>query len=137
MIDQTFYAALTTYLESGSEPFDGKVAVVHVIFNRCMFRRQSVQEVVFSSRQFEPFNNGKRPPINHYESFIDCQRAVQRAMDDRLRGFNFYDATIFMNVPVVIERYGHLPGWLTRGLDSGKVIRTAIIGGHTFFSETR
>ena len=136
MITQEFYLANTAYHEARGEPADGIVAVCHVILNRVLNRGLTVKQVVYQSKQFECYSQRKQPIIKDYDSFIKCQYAVKRTRDERLKGFNFYGATIFMNVPVVIERYGHLPGWLTRGLDSGKVQRVAIIKDHTFYKES-
>lgn len=131
MINQEFYCAATAYHEAGKEPFDGKVAVVHVILSRCLTRHLTAKEVVYQSKQFECFNKDKEPPIHYYQTFIECQMAVKQAQDERLLGLNFYGAEYFMNEKVVIARYGHLPAWLDN------MTRVAIIGQHTFYKENK
>ena len=127
MIYQEFYLANTAYHEARNQGQDGMVAVCHVILNRSLSRGLTVKEVVYQSKQFSCYNRTKTPLIKDYDSFIKCQYAVKRTRDERLKGFNFYNAQYFMNEEVVMARYGHLPAWLE------KMTRVAIIKDHTFY----
>ena len=47
-----FWASVCAYHEAQGEPLEGQVAVVQVIMNRAIKRRQSVKEVITADDQF-------------------------------------------------------------------------------------
>lgn len=127
MSSQEFFIAATVYHEARGESIDGQVAVAHVIMNRALFRGLTCQEVVYQSKQFSCYNVTKTPLIRDYQAFIIAQKAVEMAREERLRGLSFYGSEYFMNEKVVLQKYGHLPGWLDN------MTTVAIIGRHTFY----
>jgi len=92
MINQKFYGAATIYHEAANQPVFGQVCVAHVILNRCLIRNMSVKEVVYEPAQFSCYNKNKNPPIDDYKSMVRAEKAFQRAIDERLYGYNYFDA---------------------------------------------
>jgi len=92
MIYQEILCAITVYHEARGEPLYGQCAVAHIILNRAIIRELSVEKIIYQPYQFSCYNNNKRPPITNYNAFITAQKMVQRAITERLYGFDFYGA---------------------------------------------
>lgn len=90
--DQKFYGAATVYHEARSEPVFGQVCVAHVILNRALIRHLSIKEVIYQPKQFSCYNENKYLPIDNYKSMVRAEKAFQRAIDERLYGYNLYGA---------------------------------------------
>ena len=68
--------------EAGSEPYEGKIAVVNVVFNRVnsSYYPHSVKDVVFQPYQFTPAHNGK---INSIQPRASSIKAVEEALEGK------------------------------------------------------
>jgi len=119
------FVARTVMAEAEGEPYEGKVAVAAVIYNRARNPRwwgSTVIDVCLTSKQFSCWNdnNLRRRKIGIWDSesrvFRDCMRAALEGFDrDPTGGADSY--------------YAHgvvFPDWAD-GLTA-----TAVIGKHTF-----
>lgn len=121
------WMAINAYHEAQGEPFDGKVAVCHVVLNRAASRKKTVKEIVLQPKQFSWANGGKRPPIKDYAAFIDCMKAAMTAEADRAQGDSLAGADHYyaFSGPNAIKE----PSWVK----SGNMREVARIGNHVFF----
>ena len=87
-----WWLAACVYFEARGEPPEGKQAVVHVILNRVIKRKQSVIDVIQADKQFSWYNGGKEPEICNWQSFIKCLDAVDAAINARYEGFTLHGA---------------------------------------------
>jgi len=91
MIEQITWLGLCVYHESQGETFDGQVAVAHTILNRVVQEDKSVKDVVLRPWQFSWANgNGGKKPITDPIAFINCMKAAEKCLEQRLDGFDFY-----------------------------------------------
>lgn len=56
--------------EAEGEPYEGKIAIVNTVLNRCRNRGQSIKEVVFAENQF--CSSGKRFELEPSEECVDA-----------------------------------------------------------------
>lgn len=122
MIDQKFYGAATICHEAANQPEFGQIGVGHVILNRAILRNLTIKGVVYQKKQFSCYNSNKQPPIEDYEAFIIAQMAFQKAIDERLYGYNFFGADHYH--ATYMDPY---PSWIT----DMEVV--AQIGQHIFY----
>lgn len=125
--DDLTWMAINAYHEAQGEPFGGKVAVCHAVFNRAASRKLTVKEVVLQPKQFSWANTGKRPPIKNYAVFIDCMKAAMAAEADRVQGNTLAGADHYyaFSGPNAIKE----PHWVK----AGNMREVARIGNHVFF----
>ena len=105
------------------ETQEGKVAVSHVIQNRALRRRLTVEEVIIQDKQFSWYNGGSRPPVTNYDAFINCIRAVASMAMQRLAGLNLSGADHYYSIDI------DAPAWAKH--HEMKFIEQ--IGKHRFF----
>jgi spore germination cell wall hydrolase CwlJ-like protein len=123
LIEQSMYLAICIYHEAQGEPFDGKVAVGHVIMNRLRKENKSVKDVILRPYQFSWANKGERPPIKYYSSFIECVNAAMRCYEERLEGKDLH------GVDHYFADYIDKPKW------AESMTLIAVIGKHQFYKE--
>ena len=123
IIEQSTWLAINIYHEAQGEPFDGKVAVGHVVLNRLRKEEKSVKDVILRPMQFSWANGGKRPPIKDYSAFIDCQKAAIQCFEERLEGKDLFGANLYYNP----QRCS--PSW------AKKATEVCVIGNHRFMKE--
>lgn len=105
--------------EAGSEPFLGKVAVAAVVINRVLSPGfpDTVREVIYEPRQFQPVTNGRINRVKPSEESIAAVYAALSGVDPLRGSLFFYNPTI--SDPVLGE-------WHTTREPTG------IIGQHHF-----
>lgn len=105
--------------EASDEPYEGKVAVVNVVFNRLASRHypNSIEKVVFQPHQFTPAHNGK---IN----YIKPSRASIRAVEEALNGKRVVPKETLFFISLKQATDLTIPNTRVRIMD---------IGGHTFY----
>lgn len=133
---ELLWLASTVYMEARGEPYEGKLAVAHVIMNRCNHTspRKSVSDVVLKAYQFSAWNTTEKtrtfldtaPEGDEHSSWGECYKAATSAFfniePDATKGSRHY-----LNVDVTKKiRGGSLPSWF----DESKV--TLKVGRHTF-----
>ena len=121
-MSEEFYCANTVYHEGRGEPLYGQAGIAHVILNRAIIRKLTIKEVVFEPWQFSCYNNNKRPSITNYDAFITAMKMTQRAIDERLYGFNFYGADHYH--ATYMNPY---PSWIH------SMTKVAEVGQHIFY----
>ena len=125
LVSSFFWASLCVYKEARSEPIEGQIAVVQVIMNRAIKRRQSVKEVITADEQFSWYNGHKEPPIYNYTAFMEAMKAVGMAMLQRLGGNTLHGANLYYNPKKSDPYWAHLE----------RVKLIANIGNHRFMRE--
>jgi spore germination cell wall hydrolase CwlJ-like protein len=103
-MDTLFWCALTAYHEARGEGPEAQKAVCHVVLNRMDRSGKTAAEVIFKPYQFSWANDGERPPITEYHSFLSCFISADMAVKERVAGHNMSGATHFHDVSMV-------PGW--------------------------
>lgn len=129
---QLYLVALTIAMEAGGEPYSGKLAVAWVIQNRRTKYSRSLIDVVMDPYDFSAWNttSGTRMNLDQITDaqFAECLKAALGACfgmeADPTKGAVFY-----MNVAVVLQTTGTLPGWWDIDADPASEIK---IGAHTF-----
>jgi hypothetical protein len=96
-----FWCALTAYHEARGEGQEAQEAVCHVVLNRMAKSGKLAYEVVFKPFQFTWANDGNRPPIKEYHSFLLCLTSADRAIAARSSGSTLDGATHFHDVSMV------------------------------------
>lgn len=120
--DDLFWLSVNAYHEARGEPFEGIVAVCHVVLNRAANKRKSVKETVLQPMQFSWANGDARPPIKDYASLESCMRAADQAANrerpagDNLQGADHYYADTIK-----------MPSW------AKSMKQVAKIGHHIFY----
>jgi len=144
-------AARTIWGEARGEPLLGRQAVAAVIRNR------AIAATAYKAKHGGPhptFGDGTLASVckahfhatyqftcwspddpNHAEmltvdasnlAFVGClpvsEALAAGTLDDPTKG-----ATNYLNVPLTLQRYGHLPSWVAA------LTKTAVIGSHTFY----
>jgi len=125
MNDDLLWLVVNAYHESQGETREGRIAVCHVVLNRCRQTGKSAKEVILKPKQFSWANGGARPAIKDYDALEACFGAaqeclLQRAAGDDFGGANHYFATSGPNKITP-------PSW------SKKMEVVATIGHHTFY----
>lgn len=119
----------TVYGEANAEPIAGQQAVAHVVRNRAKSSGQSVQDVIFAPKQFEPWNSSRRAQLEALDpSSPEYQRILNEVVRPVFAGKAADPtggATHFLNPKLVASRGDQIPGWA-----SGN--RTTI-GQHDFY----
>ena len=105
LISSVVWLTLNVYFEARGEPMEGKVAVVHVVKNRCHQRGQSVVKVITASKQFswveaDGITQRAISNINLVRDLISCLTAVWIAGAERLRGHTLGGANHYHSVTV-------------------------------------
>ncbi len=121
------WAAITVYHESLGEPFNGKVAVAHVIFNRSRSRGLSISRTVLQRNQFSCYNDNRRPPVKNYDALGECLTAVLEAQVQQMKGETMDNAMFYLNKTAVLEKCGRLPSWVS------ELKEVCSIRNHTFY----
>ncbi len=121
MISNMLWLALNIYFEARGEPFEGQVAVAHVVLNRVEKSGTSVKTVVNKPWQFSWLNSGNRPAVTDYEALATALKAAYSCLEERMDGKDLWGADHYY----AYEKVN--PSW-ARGM------RMVIeIGGHRFF----
>lgn len=121
---QRFYGSVTVYHEARGEPLYGQAGVAHVILNRAILRGLTIKEVVYQYKQFSCYNANKQPSITNYEALFTAENMFDRAIEERLYGFDFFGADHYH------ATYISQPSW-ARGMKS--IVQ---VGHHIFYSST-
>ena len=128
--DDLYFLVLTVEQEAGWEPYEGQLAVAHVIMNRVREAKSSVIDIVLKPLQFSAWNADSPTRMNldtiPNDILKNCYKASCGAyfelVPDPSKG-----ATHYLNEEATRnQRGGSLPGWF----DESKV--TIRIGHHTF-----
>ncbi|GAE27784.1 putative Cell wall hydrolase [Halalkalibacter wakoensis JCM 9140] len=117
LTDQEFdLLARIVRAEAQTEPFEGKVAVADVVLNRVESSHfpDTVKEVIYEPRQFQPVSNGQYKRPADQESI----EAVEAALSD-MRNIS-EDSLFFYNPDIATNRW----------LDTRKT--AVVIGQHVF-----
>lgn len=98
--------------EAGIEPFLGKIAVIHVIFNRIADGRfpKTIEGVIYQPNQFETVSNGSINNIPTLEDYHAVDEAYQNRTNDDGSVFFYDPATAtnhWLDSHPVVKRIGH------------------------------
>ena len=124
----------TIAMEAEGEPFEGKLAVAHVIMNRVNKWKKSVADVCLRSFQFSAWNTDsptrlRLDDIDDRIMEVSHQAAVQ-AYDSQFQDDPTHGATHYLNIPLTRQlRGGTLPLWVAA------MVKTVDIGQHSFYKE--
>ena len=119
--EDLFWLAVCLYHEARGECDEGIQAVAHVILNRAKQKRKTVKEIVLQPSQFSWANNGARPPIKDYGSFVKCLDLAGKTVKEREElGVDFNGADHYHAVTVN-------PSW------AKSMQKIAKVGGHIFY----
>ena len=116
-----FWLTMNLYFEARGESLEGKVAVCHVVMNRTVKRRKSVEEVIRESQQFSWYNGNVVPPVYQPMELIRCIEALFVFFGERMRGLNLSGADHYFNPYLV------LPSW------AKSMVKIGLIGNHEFY----
>lgn len=122
---------LTVYQEAAGEPWEGKVAVAHVILTRARQAKRSILDVVFDPWDFSAWNTESptrmaldtMDPKVWAECYFAAVGAAGGFLPDPTQGADHY-------LNEAATRAGRKDGGLPSWFDEAKV--TARIGKHTF-----
>lgn len=95
---QVMWLAICIYHEARGEPWEGQIAVGHVVMNRVASENKSIKDVVLRPYQFSWANNNKRPPIANYQAFITSYNAAIECLYQRVNGKDLYGADHYFAV---------------------------------------
>jgi hypothetical protein len=104
-MDTLFWCALTAYHEARGEGQEAQMAVCHVVLNRMAKSGKLASEVVFKPFQFTWANNGNRPPIKEYDSFLHCLKSARIVLNERGDGYTMDGINIFHDTSTVPEKW--------------------------------
>ena len=121
MNENLFYLAINIYHEARSEPFEGQVAVGHVVMNRAERRHISCKGVVLQPMQFSWHNGGRFPEIKEYNALLTSFTAAEKVLEERMDGNTFGGADHYF------ADYIKAPYW-SKGMDF-----VCKIGVHKFY----
>jgi len=119
--EDLFWLSVNAYHEARGEPFDGIVAVCHVVLNRQVAKHITVKAVVLAPMQFSWANGDARPAIKDYESFQMCMAAAMRAYEER------FDGNTLLGADHYYADYIKMPRW------AQNMKQVAKIGRHIFY----
>ena len=85
-VESLYWLALCIYHEARGEPFDGQLAVAHVIMNRSQEHGVSVKEIITIPHQFSWVGDDIPDDVVNHSAFIRCLCAAMMARDERLQG---------------------------------------------------
>lgn len=128
MAFQMMFIAFNVYFESQGEPWDGKVAVAHVTFQRIEERGKSAKEIVFEPWQFSWTMDDLQDIVKYMDTFAECGAAVAEAQRQRMTGNHFFFANLYHS-----KDMNPFPSW-SREPNVRKVTE---IGNHIFYRENR
>ncbi len=139
-LDDLTLLALTVWGEARGEPFDGQVAVAHVIMNRARDQKP-IAEVVLKPWQFSFFNteDSSRPRIGAIDEASPewwlAYKAAAAAFFDLIPDTT-NGATHYLNVEATKKiTGGRLPAWAAKPGDATQVDERKVmvaIGRHVF-----
>jgi N-acetylmuramoyl-L-alanine amidase len=118
---ELLWLSINSYHEARGEPFEGIVAVCHVVLNRTLRRSMGVKEVVLQPWQFSWANTKPLPGIKDLEGLERCMVAAEECLKEREQGITLEDADHYY------ADYIDKPKWA----DSMEHICT--IGRHLFY----
>ena len=122
MIGNILWLALCIYFEGRGEPWEGQLAIGHVIMNRVERRDASIKDIVRAPWQFSWLNPGAtRPLLDDFTALEGCLNAAVECLAERLDGKDFFGADHYFG------DYITPPEWSTRV----KFIKQ--VGQHLFF----
>lgn len=94
MGENLLWFVLCIYFEARGEPFEGKVAVGHVIMNRVERRNASVVDIIKAPWQFSWMNPGveRTRVIKDFVALLECIKAANACINERLDGKDYFGA---------------------------------------------
>ena len=111
LITAVYWLSLNIYHEARNQPFEGKVAVAHVVMNRVRIKGVTVEEVIKKPWQFSWLNANdpqKYLPLD-MDAFETAHKAAWKCMDERADGKDRWGATHYYNPAVADPVWAHMP----------------------------
>lgn len=95
--ESMIWFVLCIFFEARGEPFEGKVAVGHVVMTRVERRDASVKDIVQAPWQFSWFNTNQRKNVafEDFGALPECFLAAMTVLGERLEGKDFFGADHF------------------------------------------
>lgn len=95
-----FNLALNIYHESRGEPLEGWKGVCKVVLNRCQQLGKTVVQVIYASKQFSWTEDTLPDYPKDTETFYECLRVAEEAIDEFINGDNLQGADHYHSVDV-------------------------------------
>ena len=123
LVEHKFYLAINDYHEARGEPIEGRIAIGHIVLNRCLKHGVSVKDVILKPWQFSWHNHNSYPAITDMVALQKSLEIPDMVINERLSGKDLWRADHYFNPSIA------LPSW------AEKMTFIKRIGNHDFYRE--